>query len=280
MKRLSKFIIVLIAIFTLATSVAFADVWVNGYYRDNGTYVEGYWRSSPDSDPTNNYSYPGNTNPYTGVVAPGNPNTYLNNYYKAPTTGSTLNSIKAAQDKLRLENEALQKSIDTTTLNTKLNSISNQINQLKLQGSTDSCSALLSPSYSTSLSCSDSQYQRILSEKELAKSRVDSLLYSQGLVGNQEIRATRMAEIDAQYDPQLNSCRSLQTYSNSTSQAYDQCRANQTNSQADALRLQQQYQETNEALGRATRLAACVGYLGKNALTSKNTEAYNLNQCV
>jgi hypothetical protein len=64
----------------MVLSFASADVWVNGYYKKNGTHVQGYWRSSPDSDPTNNFSYPGNVNPYTGKVAPGNPETYLKNY--------------------------------------------------------------------------------------------------------------------------------------------------------------------------------------------------------
>lgn len=59
---------------------AFADQYVNGYYRSNGTYVNGYYRSSPDSSPYNNFSYPGNTNPYTGVTAGGNTSTYLKNY--------------------------------------------------------------------------------------------------------------------------------------------------------------------------------------------------------
>lgn len=60
--------------------VALADVWVNGYYRSNGTYVNGHYRSDPDGDPYNNWSFPGNTNPYTGVTATGNPSTYLKNY--------------------------------------------------------------------------------------------------------------------------------------------------------------------------------------------------------
>lgn len=73
------------------TNVAFADVWVNGYTRSNGTYVQGYYRSSPDSNPYNNYSYPGNLNPYTGKIAPGNTSTYLNNYYNSGSSylGST-----------------------------------------------------------------------------------------------------------------------------------------------------------------------------------------------
>lgn len=66
------------SIFGIKTAEA---VYVRGYYRSNGTYVAPHYRSAPDGIPYNNYSYPGNTNPYTGEVAPGNPNTYLDNYY-------------------------------------------------------------------------------------------------------------------------------------------------------------------------------------------------------
>jgi hypothetical protein len=58
----------------------FSQVKVNGYYRKNGTYVAPHYRSSPDGNPYNNYSYPGNVNPYTGKIATGNPDTYLNRY--------------------------------------------------------------------------------------------------------------------------------------------------------------------------------------------------------
>ena len=47
-------------------SPVFADTWVNGYYKSNGTYVQGHYRSSPDSYRNNNWSTSGNTNPYTG----------------------------------------------------------------------------------------------------------------------------------------------------------------------------------------------------------------------
>jgi len=63
----------------------FADVYVRGYYRKDGTYVRAHWRSDPDGNPYNNWSYPGNINPHTGKVATGNPLTYLENYY---TVGS------------------------------------------------------------------------------------------------------------------------------------------------------------------------------------------------
>ena len=44
-------------------------------------------RSSPDKSPYNNYSFPGNTNPYTGKVATGNPETYLGNYTGSNSQG-------------------------------------------------------------------------------------------------------------------------------------------------------------------------------------------------
>ena len=56
-------------------------VWVKGYYKSNGTYVQGHYRTAPDGNPKNNFSYPGNYNPYTGKTATGNPETYLRNYY-------------------------------------------------------------------------------------------------------------------------------------------------------------------------------------------------------
>ena len=45
---------------------AFADVYVNGYYRSNGTYVDPHYRSDPNHTPSDNWSSWGNTNPYTG----------------------------------------------------------------------------------------------------------------------------------------------------------------------------------------------------------------------
>ncbi len=43
-----------------------ADDYVQGYYRQDGTYVQPHYRTSPDSNPFNNYSQEGNVNPYTG----------------------------------------------------------------------------------------------------------------------------------------------------------------------------------------------------------------------
>jgi hypothetical protein len=48
------------------TTAALADQYVDGYMRSDGTYVQGHYRSSPDSSHNNNYSTRGNANPYSG----------------------------------------------------------------------------------------------------------------------------------------------------------------------------------------------------------------------
>ncbi len=68
-----------------------AQVYVDGYYRKDGTYVQPHYRSNPDGNPYNNWSFPGNTNPYTGKVATGNPDTYLDNYYNRDRKTSNSN---------------------------------------------------------------------------------------------------------------------------------------------------------------------------------------------
>jgi hypothetical protein len=60
-----KLIVAAVAIATI--SPAFAG-HVNGYYRGNGTYVAPYERSAPDGTVTNNWSFQGNVNPYTGAI--------------------------------------------------------------------------------------------------------------------------------------------------------------------------------------------------------------------
>src|ERR1700744_3093124 len=78
-------ILILILLSNLFIFNCLGQVHVKGYYRSNGTYVQPYTRSSPDGNPYNNYSYPGNVNPYTGKVATGNPDTYLDRYYHRST---------------------------------------------------------------------------------------------------------------------------------------------------------------------------------------------------
>jgi len=53
-----------------------ADVYTQGYYRQNGTYVQPYHRSAPDNNQYNNYGTQGNYNPYTGQQGSVQPQPY------------------------------------------------------------------------------------------------------------------------------------------------------------------------------------------------------------
>lgn len=66
-EKMKKFMLSLICFILIIafTTFAFAE-WVSGYYRSNGTYVKPYYRSDRNSTVTDNYSFKGNYNPYTG----------------------------------------------------------------------------------------------------------------------------------------------------------------------------------------------------------------------
>jgi len=79
--RLLKIIVIGILFILPHLSFAQGVVYVKGYFRKDGTYVPPHFRTKPDNNPYNNFSFPGNYNPYTGKIASGNPETYLKNYY-------------------------------------------------------------------------------------------------------------------------------------------------------------------------------------------------------
>ncbi|MBB5143961.1 hypothetical protein HNQ38_002061 [Desulfovibrio intestinalis] len=64
MKKL--LVLAFLLLFPVVASAYGNDVYVNGYTRDNGTYVQPHMRTAPDNTTSNNYSTYGNTNPYTG----------------------------------------------------------------------------------------------------------------------------------------------------------------------------------------------------------------------
>lgn len=63
---MKKAIVLAAALVALTAVSSFADEYVRGYQKSNGTYVQPYQRTEPDSRRDNNYSSQGNTNPYTG----------------------------------------------------------------------------------------------------------------------------------------------------------------------------------------------------------------------
>lgn len=64
MKRLAIFAVVFVS------ASSFAQTYQPGYLKSDGTYVQGYYKSTPDSTRYNNlnseHSIYGGTNPYTG----------------------------------------------------------------------------------------------------------------------------------------------------------------------------------------------------------------------
>lgn len=54
-------------------SIAFADTYVRGHYRNNGTRVEGHYRSDRNDSVADNWSTRGNINPHTGKPGYRNP---------------------------------------------------------------------------------------------------------------------------------------------------------------------------------------------------------------
>lgn len=82
-----KVIVCILSFVFIITSFCFAQVYVKGYFRKDGTYVAPHYRTNPDSKITNNYSYPGNYNPNTGKIT-GGTSTYTPSY-----TSNTLTSL-------------------------------------------------------------------------------------------------------------------------------------------------------------------------------------------
>jgi len=67
MKNLKMIVLALVALLAISVQ-SFADVYVRGYTRSNGTYVMPHYRSNPDGNFHNNWSTYPNANPYTGKI--------------------------------------------------------------------------------------------------------------------------------------------------------------------------------------------------------------------
>lgn len=61
-----KAVILIAASLSLSATAVARDTYVRPHVRSDGTYVQGHYRSSPNSTPSDNYSTSPNYNPYTG----------------------------------------------------------------------------------------------------------------------------------------------------------------------------------------------------------------------
>lgn len=88
---MKKFLFIIAFLFTTAYSFA-QDVYVAGFTRSNGTYVQAHQRTAPNSTRNDNYSTIGNVNPYTGAAGTqprDNYSTISSTNYSTPQTYST-----------------------------------------------------------------------------------------------------------------------------------------------------------------------------------------------
>lgn len=84
--------LLLIIAFLFTTALTFAqDVYVQGYTKSNGTYVQGYYRTAPNRTRNDNYSTVGNSNPYTGTAGAQSRDSYsaTSSYSSSNTAYST-----------------------------------------------------------------------------------------------------------------------------------------------------------------------------------------------
>lgn len=88
MKKLLISIVATIALFSFSTTLfaQAASSYVSGYFKKNGTYVQGYYRTAPNNTRLDNFSTKGNYNPYTGKYGTVSPyKSYTTPSYKVPT---------------------------------------------------------------------------------------------------------------------------------------------------------------------------------------------------
>lgn len=78
-----KLLLGVVALLTLAGPVA-AQVYVSPYVKKDGTFVQGHYRSSPNSTTTDNYSVRPNVNPYTGQQGTRSPTPSYGSSYTSP----------------------------------------------------------------------------------------------------------------------------------------------------------------------------------------------------
>jgi hypothetical protein len=93
MKMLRYTLVLAIALFAFTVSsnaqVNPSSTYVSGYTKADGTYVQGYYKTTPNSTNRDNYTTKPNVNPYTnqpGTVAPDNKPAPTYNYNTPSTT--------------------------------------------------------------------------------------------------------------------------------------------------------------------------------------------------
>lgn len=91
-------------------------VHVSGYTRSNGTYVQPYFRTAPNSTNRDNFSTKGNVNPYTGKPGWIEPDSKYNTFYQTDYTFTPNTSIGSNTNYSKNNNSTSQSYQYNTTL--------------------------------------------------------------------------------------------------------------------------------------------------------------------
>jgi hypothetical protein len=84
---MKKLFFTIVLAFTAKFSFGQSHVNVRGYVKNDGTYVQPHFRTSPNNTVMDNWSTYPNVNPYTGNIGT---KIYINDsYYNAPTFNSS-----------------------------------------------------------------------------------------------------------------------------------------------------------------------------------------------
>ena len=75
--------------FVVVASSASAQTYVRPHVKNDGTYVEGHYKTRPNNTTADNYNTQGNVNPFTGQAGAVNP--YQQQPVKPPQCGYTAN---------------------------------------------------------------------------------------------------------------------------------------------------------------------------------------------
>lgn len=112
--RKNKWVFLLLILIILSnTTQAYADVYVKGYFRKDGTYVMPHYRSDPDSNFFNNWSTYGNINLYTGEE--GTKHYPEHNYFSYWNNENSNFPIGINYDHNTIVDISLEQSEDTNT---------------------------------------------------------------------------------------------------------------------------------------------------------------------
>lgn len=76
--------LIAICMLMITGTVVAQNVYHEGYWRKDGTYVQPHYQTAPDQTRMNNYSTQGNTNPYTGQAGTVNPYQQPQPVYQQP----------------------------------------------------------------------------------------------------------------------------------------------------------------------------------------------------